>query len=57
MSIDSAREDVHDQKHRTSWSQRGHRCKSFLCLEETNLVLKLNVSDNQPGLFDVSKQG
>ena len=29
----------------------------FLCLEETNFVLKLNVSDNQPGLFDVSKQG
>ena len=30
---------------------------SLVCLEETNFVLKLNVSDNQPGIFDVSKQG
>ena len=30
---------------------------SLGCLEETNFVLKLNVSDNQPGIFDVSKQG
>ena len=29
----------------------------FIKKKKTNFVLKLDVSKNQPGMFDVSKQG